>query len=159
MHWNSHIRYMRVAALLVMILTLVQLSFSQGAQKFEEVSCRSVAHVAVPKYRIGNNLGGTTNADTFILFVSVKPADLSREKMVALACRLAQVYEAFDEFFLMVFEEHALLCCAIHQGSMSRTRRLIPKPVRLTTWTSLATRGGLSGSPRAVIGCGQRTSN
>jgi len=80
MHWNSHIRYMRVAALLVMILTLVQLSFSQGAQKFEEVSCRSVAHVAVPKYpkyRIGNNLGGTTNADTFILFVSLKPADLS----------------------------------------------------------------------------------
>lgn len=106
MDWNTHTRQMRVATFVVLIFVSSQLGFAQEEHKSEQVSCNSVANVAVPKYRIGQNLGGTTTSDTFILLVSVKPSEISREKMMALACKLGSVYGDFDAFILQVFDEH-----------------------------------------------------
>jgi hypothetical protein len=92
--------------LVVLVLTAVSTMFAQQVQSPEEVTCESIAHVPVPKYRIGQNLGGTTTSDTFILSVSVKPSDVSKEKMMALSCKLASLYGAFDAFILQVFDEH-----------------------------------------------------
>ena len=114
---NSHVRSVRIAVLVLLTLTPVQAGFTQELQKHDQVSCSSLANVAVPKYRIGQNVGGKTTSDEFILTVSVKPSDASREKMMALSCKLASVYAAFDDFYLMVFDEHlaaALYSVAVH---------------------------------------------
>lgn len=66
-------------------LASLQLSAVEGQTTSEGVNCETVSKIAVPKYRIGRKIGGGTTSDVFILFVSVKRSNISREKMMALS--------------------------------------------------------------------------
>lgn len=110
---------MRSTTLIAMFCFVIglQLALADGQAKVDVVRCDTLAKIAVPKYRIGQNIGGKTTSDGFILIVSVNPSEASKEKLMALSCKLSSTYAAFDDFYLMVFDEY-LAAAAYNPGGV-----------------------------------------
>lgn len=93
----------RIAGVLLFLFALTFAFPVLGQTAIEQATCEHFSSAMVPTFKIVRSTRKTTRS-SLVLFVSVAPADMTRDHIVALSCRLGKRYSSEQNLFVWIFD-------------------------------------------------------
>ncbi len=90
----------------------------------QKESCANFASIPIPRYRLGRQWR-TDVKPMPVLFISVKPRDVSRDSVISLGCRIGEEYSSEQSLDLYILDDQhsAKIYSPAHEGNTGKTER------------------------------------